>query len=147
MSFLVEYKEFWSIVFFVVGLILMILEMGIPTNFQLFAFGMGFLGLSVMTFFGINVLIQVFVFAIIVIATISIAHIFTSKTTVGSKDFSPYDLIGKKGKVVKIENDKVIVKVEGEEWLAESDDMLKTGDKIIVSGVKGVKVIVSKMEI
>lgn len=144
MSFLIEYKEFWSIIFLIVGLLLMILEMGIPTNFYLFAFGVGFIGLSAMTFFGINMLIQVFVFTIIVIATISIAQIFTKKTTRGSKDFSPYDLIGKRGKVVRIENDKVIVKVEGEEWLAESDEILKIGDKVIVSGIKGVKVIVFK---
>ncbi len=140
-----ENKEFWSIIFLVVGAILVVLEFGLPTNFEIFAFGLGFMAMSLMTYIGINLLLQVLIFALIVSIVIFTSYKFARKSTEGSEDFSPGYIIGKIGKVIMIENDKVIVKVNGEEWLAESDEPLSVGDKVVVVDIKGVKVIVDKV--
>lgn len=137
-------NEFWSIVFLIVGTVLIILEFGLPTNFEMFAFGLGFYTLSALTFFGVNIWIQILCFTLVVGLTIFIAYKFVRKSTESAQDFSPFALKGKEGKVVLIENDKVIVKVDGEEWLAESKDILEVGDAVIVVDIKGVKLIVEK---
>ncbi len=115
-----------------------------PTNFELFAFGIGFFTLAALTYFGVNFLIQILAFAFVVSITIFVAYKFTKRTTANSKDFSPFSLVGKEGKVVLVEGDKVIVRVEGEDWLAESEEILSVGDRIVVLEVLGNKVKVKR---
>ena len=57
-------------------------------------------------------------------------------------------VIGKKGEVTKkIESDKYgEVKVFGNTWTATSNTAIAVGEKVIVTGIEGVKLIVKKEE-
>jgi|GEM_PF-1067277 len=133
-------SEVWAIIFFIIGAVLVFLEFNLPTNFELFAFGVGFFSMSALTYLGVNLWIQILVFTLIVSSTIFLAYKFTKKTTQGVKDFSPFSIVGKEGSVVLVEGDKVIVRVEGEDWLAECEEELRVGDKVVVLEVLGNKI-------
>ena len=49
-------------------------------------------------------------------------------------------VVGKEGRVVFVEGDKVVVRVEGEDWLAEGEGEFKVGDKVVVLEVLGNKI-------
>ncbi len=137
-------SEFWAIIFSIIGAVLVFLEFSLPTNFELFAFGLGFFSMAALTYLGVNLWIQILVFTLIVSSTIFLAYKFTKRTTQGVKDFSPFSIVGKEGRVVLAEGDKIIVRVDGEDWLAECEEDLKVGDKILVLEVLGNKIKVKR---
>jgi membrane protein implicated in regulation of membrane protease activity len=79
-------------------------------------------------------------FIFVVSLTIFLSYKFARKTTEGAKDFSPISVVGKEGRVVLVEGDKVVVRVEGEDWLAEGEGEFKVGDKVVVLEVLGNKI-------
>jgi regulator of protease activity HflC (stomatin/prohibitin superfamily) len=48
-------------------------------------------------------------------------------------------VVGKEGRVVLVEGDKVVVRVEGKDWLAEGEGEFKVGDKVVVLEILGNK--------
>lgn len=56
-----------------------------------------------------------------------------------------FELKGKRGKVVKIGKENYIVELEGDRWIALSDDELKIDDTVEVVDVDGVKLIVRRV--
>ncbi|ASI98678.1 NfeD family protein [Thermococcus celer] len=56
-----------------------------------------------------------------------------------------FELKGKRGKVVKIGRENYIVELEGDRWIALSDDELKIDDTVEVVDVDGVKLIVRRV--
>jgi len=137
-------NEFWAIFFLLLGAFLMFLEFVLPANFVLFAFGLGFLAMAGLTYLKAHLLIQVLAFAIVVSMTVFLAYKFSKRSTEGVKDFSPLSVVGKEGKVVLIEGDKLIVRVDGEDWLAEGEGDLKLGDVVVVLEVLGNKLRVKR---
>jgi hypothetical protein len=69
-----------------------------------------------------------------------LSYKFVRKTTEGAKEFSPTSVVGKEGRVVLVDGDKVVVRVEGEDWLAEGEGEFKVGDKVVVLEVLGNKI-------
>jgi membrane protein implicated in regulation of membrane protease activity len=128
------------IFFLIIGAVCIFLELYLPTNFELFAIGLGFFTLAGLTYLRVNFLIQVLAFVFVVSLTIFLVRKFSMRKMEGSKDFTPISVVGKEGRVILVEGDKVVVRVEGEDWLAESEDELKVGDKVVVLEVLGNKI-------
>ncbi|NJF25672.1 NfeD family protein [Thermococcus sp. Bubb.Bath] len=55
-----------------------------------------------------------------------------------------FDPVGKRGRVVKVAEDHYLVELEGDKWIALSDEKLEVGDTVEVVKVDGVKLIVRK---
>jgi membrane protein implicated in regulation of membrane protease activity len=133
-------SEVWTIIFLITGAVLLFLEFVLPTNLELFAFGLGFFTLAGLTYLGVNLWVQILAFIFVVSMTIFLSYKFVRKTTEGAKEFSPISVVGKEGRVVLVEGDKVVVRVEGEDWLAEGEGEFKVGDKVVVLEVLGNKI-------
>jgi membrane protein implicated in regulation of membrane protease activity len=128
------------IFFLIIGAVFIFLELYLPTNLELFAIGLGFFTLAGLTYLRVNFLIQVLAFIFVVSLTIFLVRKFSMRKMEGSKDFTPLSLVGKEGRVVLVEGDKVVVRVEGEDWLAEGEGEFKVGDKVVVLEVLGNKI-------
>ena len=137
-------SEVWAIIFLLTGAVLIILEFITPTNLLFFAFGLGFFTLAVLTYLGVSWLFQILTFIFVVSLTIFLSYKFARKTTEGAKEFSPISVVGKEGRVVLVEGDKVVVRVEGEDWLAEGEGEFKVGDKVVVLEILGNKLRVKR---
>ncbi len=133
-------SEVWAIIFLLTGAVLIFLEFITPTNSVLFAFGLGFFTLAGLTYVGVSLWVQILAFIFVVSLTIFLSYKFARKTTEGAKEFSPTSVVGKEGRVVLVEGDKVVVRVEGEDWLAEGEGEFKVGDKVVVLEVLGNKI-------
>lgn len=57
-----------------------------------------------------------------------------------------FELKGKRGTVVEIGKEHYLVELEGDKWIALSNEPLKIGDRVIVEDVDGVKLIVKKAD-
>ncbi|BAW31053.1 conserved hypothetical protein [Methanothermobacter sp. MT-2] len=53
-------------------------------------------------------------------------------------------LIGQTATVMEDFEEEGLIKVDGETWRAKSQDKIKKGDKVIIKGIDGVKLIVEK---
>jgi len=138
-------RELLSLLFLIVSAFFIVSELGLPTNFELFAIGVGFLSLSVMTYYGVPWIVQLVVFVAVVSVIIFVAYRFSNREEgPPPTEFTPLALKGKVGKVVGRDETGYIVKVDGEEWRAESTDPLDVGDEVIVLDVVGVRLKVQK---
>lgn len=59
---------------------------------------------------------------------------------------TPETIVGKKGIVVKTDNHQYRVDVQGDNWLARSDDKLVLNDQVKVTAINGVTLTVEKVE-
>ncbi|WAW15507.1 NfeD family protein [Peptostreptococcus equinus] len=120
-------------------------------------FSIGAVAAIITSYFTDNILIQLFVFAIVsgvflYFATKKLIKIDRDKNNThwAGIDTNADAFIGKKGYVVKTISPKEfgIVKVKGEEWTAVSLDQeqtIESDQEIIVRGIQGVKLIVEKV--
>ena len=100
-------------------------------------------------YFTDNVLIQMIVFIVVSLVALLITKPLVKKFK--KVDFVPTNsdrVIGKVGEVTKkITSDEYgEVKVFGTVWTAFSDDVWDVGDKVIITNIEGVKLIVKKEE-
>nr|2EXD_A Chain A, nfeD short homolog [Pyrococcus horikoshii OT3] len=65
-------------------------------------------------------------------------------TDIGGGKYT-FELKGKVGKVVKIAEDHYLVEVEGDKWIAYSDEKLSLGDRVMVVDVDGLKLKVKRI--
>ncbi len=133
----------WVHILTIAGFASMILEIFIPLHFGFIGIGMGFLSAALMTYFGISPWIQVPIATAIGLATIY----FLRKAFKPNEgiDFTPDKIIGKTGLVKKVINGKVLVIVDGEEWMAYNDSLLRPGDRVQVIAVEGVHLKIKKL--
>ena len=139
------------LIFIAAGLFLVILELilGIDTGLDLVFIGSAFVLGGLITF-----ALRSWVWTAIISGIICLLYVFigrryihrriaikTAKTNIDT-------IIGKTGAVRQdITPDKDgLVKVGYEEWRARSDDMIKEGEEITVTGVQGVTLLVKKTE-
>lgn len=135
-------NNFWL---FVLGLAAIVLELffGVATGFDLVVIGSIFLLAS-----GVGMLTGSFVIALITISVLSALYIFFGRTFIKNKlsivtTATNVDaLIGKKAVVIKeIHPNKTgQVKVEGEIWRAESENLRSIGAEVSIVSVSGVTV-------
>ncbi len=131
--------------FLLTAAVFVILEMGLPTNFEMFAIGMGFVSLAIMTYMGVPVVVQVVVFTLVVFSIVVIAYRFSRREDGPPPEaFTPEALKGKTARVVSVDERGYVVKVNGEEWRAESEDVLSVGEEVVVLDVVGVRLKVKR---
>lgn len=134
----------WLIAF----LVFLAIEM-ITINLVSIWFAIGAIVSMSVAYFTNNVLIQMIVFIVVSLVTLLITKPLVKKFK--KVDFVPTNsdrVIGKVGEVTKrITPDEYgEVKVFGTLWTAFSDDVLNVGDKVIITNIEGVKLIVKKEE-
>ena len=134
----------WLIAF----LVFLTIEM-ITINLVSIWFAIGAIVSMGLAYFTNNVLIQMIVFIVVSLVTLLITKPLVKKFK--KVDFVPTNsdrVIGKVGEVTKrITPDEYgEVKVFGTLWTDFSDDVLNVGDKVIITNIEGVKLIVKKEE-
>ena len=134
----------WLIAF----LVFLTIEM-ITINLVSIWFAIGAIVSMGLAYFTNNVLIQMIVFIVVSLVTLLITKPLVKKFK--KVDFVPTNsdrVIGKVGEVTKIitPDEYGEVKVYGTVWTAFSDDVLNVGDKVIITNIEGVKLIVKKEE-
>ena len=134
----------WLIAF----LVFLAIEM-ITINLVSIWFAIGAIVSMGLAYFTNNVLIQMIVFIVVSLVTLLITKPLVKKFK--KVDFVPTNsdrVIGKVGEVTKIitPDEYGEVKVYGTVWTAFSDDVLNVGDKVIITNIEGVKLIVKKEE-
>ena len=134
----------WLIAF----LVFLTIEM-ITINLVSIWFAIGAIVSMSVAYFTNNVLIQMIVFIVVSLVTLLITKPLVKKFK--KVDFVPTNsdrVIGKVGEVTKIitPDEYGEVKVYGTVWTAFSDDVLNVGDKVIITNIEGVKLIVKKEE-
>ncbi|ACS33011.1 Nodulation efficiency protein D related protein (nefD) [Thermococcus gammatolerans EJ3] len=131
----------------ILGLLIILLDMMVTAFIT--PIGVTFAVLGLLLGFGMN-FTESFVISLIaaVISYILIGrYIRRDVEDVGRKERKyTFDLVGKRGKVVKVAEDHYLVELEGDRWIAFSDDELQAGDVVEVKAVDGVKLIVKKAE-
>ena len=142
----------WAWLFFIgAGLVLIILELflGIDTGLDLVFIGTAFVLGGLITF-----AMQSWVWTAIVSGVICIIYVFLGrryihrKTAIKAEKTNIDTITGKTGIVEQdIEPDKAgMVKVGYEKWHATSEESIKAGEEITVTGISGVTVNVKKTE-
>ncbi len=132
----------WVYILTIAGILSMILEIFIPLHFGFIGIGMGFLSAALMTYLGISPWIQVPIATAIGLITIYILRKLIKPDE--GVEFTPETIVGKTGYVKKIINGKVVVVVDGEEWMAYNDSLVQPGDKVKVVGIEGVHLKIKK---
>ncbi|WP_294375274.1 NfeD family protein [uncultured Clostridium sp.] len=99
---------------------------------------------------GMNITIQVIVFAIVNIISISVGYPYLKKKM--KKGFVRTPLMEEKyiGEIFEAKkeiNDKAMIKVGGEYWTAiNKGKKIKTGDKFKIIGIEGIKLLIEKLK-
>lgn len=139
-------KNYWLIIG---GILLIIIEviLGAATGFDLLLIGVIFIVSGLL-----GMIIKSFTFSLISIIVLSFFYLIFGrrfvhkKLSIETKSTNVDGLMGKKGLVLKeIGFHKAgQVKVDGEIWRAESDQDIKINTEIIIKGVSGVTLKVTK---
>ncbi|MCP5465286.1 MAG: NfeD family protein [Thermotogae bacterium] len=123
----------WGI-WIILGIVFAVVELLTPTFF-FFWFSVGSVITAVLSVFVESSIINTFVFLFISFVLWLLTRKFTKKIYKHSSDRNTfeYDLNNREGIVTEVEeNNKYIVKVLGEEWLAVSEEKLIKNDYITV---------------
>ncbi|MBP1910858.1 NfeD family protein [Thermococcus stetteri] len=135
-----------SIFLLILGLLIILLDMMVTAFIT--PIGVTFAVLGILLGFGWN-FTESFVVALIfgVLAYILVGrYIRKDVVDIGEKEKKyTFELVGKRGRVVKVAEDHYLVELEGDKWIALSDEELKVGDTVEVIKVDGVKLIVKKV--
>lgn len=103
--------------------------------------------LSILVLTGIVDIVVALSFGIIITAIIVALTIVAMKPQITKPKTGPEALIGKEGEVKEVKSkSEVIVLVNGEYWLAGSQDSVVEGDKVIIVGIEGLKLKVKKID-
>ncbi|MDK2869892.1 MAG: hypothetical protein PWP39_1127 [Pyrococcus sp.] len=129
----------------ILGLLIILLDMMVSAFIT--PIGIAFVVLGLLQLFNVNFYLS-FVLSLIsaVISYMVFARIIKKETRDMGKGKYTFDLKGKEGKVVRISEDHYLVEVDGDTWIAYSEENLKPGDKVVVEDVDGLKLKVRKIK-
>ncbi|MBD3168348.1 MAG: NfeD family protein [candidate division Zixibacteria bacterium] len=137
----------------IIGILLIIVEI-FTAGFLIINFGIGAIGAGIAAMLGLGIKTQIAVFAVVslvlFIVSRKLASRYLSKDRPGSKT-NVDALVGKIGVVtvmIRGTTTRGGVKVSGEDWSAigELEEDIKVGDRVVVTGIDGNKLIVKKTE-
>lgn len=134
--------EFWIII-----IILAILIELATTSFFSLSIAIGAIGSTIMNYYNYSPSIQIIVFitisVICIILTRPLAKILNKKS---KRKSNTERFIGKEATVIETINSKTPGKIiiDGETWLAVSDTEITKNNKVLITGISGVKLIVKK---
>ena len=132
----------------VIAALLFIVEMISPTVFFFACFGLGAVFAAVTTVFGLMWLNWTVFFIVSLSAIIFSRPLVNKLMKTPSRPANVDALINQEAVVLEeIKPTKFgRVKIEGEEWLAESSEEIQKGSKVKIIEVKGVRLIVKKID-
>ncbi|HIE34375.1 MAG TPA: NfeD family protein [Candidatus Altiarchaeales archaeon] len=119
-------------------------------GFFLLWFGIGALFSAIIAFFGItDNVTQWVVFLIVSSVLVLLTRRFAKKITKKPPREAAVDaLVGKEAKVIEtidLDNDTGRIKIKGDEWRAEADEVIPEGEKVQIIRIEGTHVIVKKL--
>jgi len=112
-------------------------------------FAIGALGAFIVSYFINNISLQVTFFALITLLSLVLTRPLVKKWLKIIPEKTNLDAaIGKTALVIKqIDiNEFGRVKVNGKEWTAKAEELIKEGERVKILGIEGVKLIVKKKE-
>ncbi|MEA1971810.1 MAG: NfeD family protein [Candidatus Cloacimonadota bacterium] len=139
--------ELW-VLWIIVGIIFMIIEIFTP-GFYFMSIGAAAILTGLAGFFVNNQLFQIILFIVLCFLFFVFLRKFALQFFLKvNTETNVMALVGKKAKVTKqiSEDERGYVKIEGEEWVAISNnnELLEVGDKVKVIKIDGTKVVVQK---
>jgi membrane protein implicated in regulation of membrane protease activity len=135
-----------SVLWMSMGVVLILLELALPTNFILLCFGVGCLGGGVVAFLGGPLWLQVGIALSVTASALLVSRRVLHRQESQSREFGTMGLIGQTGWVIETVRGSQggLVKVEGETWRAVTAPTLEIapGTAVRVTGVEGNKLVV-----
>ncbi|ASJ16083.1 Nodulation efficiency protein D-like protein (nefD) [Thermococcus chitonophagus] len=133
----------FPILLLILGLLIILLDMMVAAFIT--PIGIAFAVLGLLLMFGINFYVSFVVSLISAVVSYMLFARFIKKETrdLGREKYT-FELKGKVGKVVKVAQDHYLVELEGDTWIAYSDENLSVGDEVEVIDVDGLKLKVRK---
>ena len=128
----------------VIFIIIEALTMGLTTIW----FAGGALAAALSTLFGANLIAQIVIFLVVSIALIYLTKPLRIKLKIGKEKTNVDAIVGKTGFVIETISPAAFgqVKVDGVMWTAKAEDsnsVIDAGAEVTVTGVEGVKLIVT----
>ena len=126
--------------------ILFVLFELITNTFVLIWFGVASLVAAILNYLGFDLNIQVISFIVIAIVLVLSTRRFANRIyPENEKKVMADRLIGKNAEVFKkVDKNTFLVRVEGEEWSAHSNDPIEVGDIVKVVGINSIILIIEK---
>ncbi len=120
----------------------------ITTAFVLVWFAVGSIVAAILNYLGFDVYVQFIAFFIVSLMLILSTRKFADRITPEpSKKTTADRLIGKHGKIIrKLDDNKYIVNVNGEEWSANGEGDMDVDDKVEILGIDSIKLIIKKID-
>ncbi len=129
-------QEIVAFIFLGVGALLILLEFGFPTQFDLFALGAGSFLTGLLLLLGLPLSISVLSGLALAFIVVLASRRWLRRIPTENR-FTPEGLVGLEGEVIHVEGKKFVVRVQGEDWLAIPDRPLRVGDRVRVVAVEG----------
>lgn len=148
---MIEFLNLWTCtIFIILGLLLILLELfvGVETGFDLVMLGLALILSGAITYTSDSYVLCVVLACILCTSYIVFGrkHI-KAKMKATLKKTNIDSIVNKTGSVIKDIDKEIggIVKIGNEEWKAESEGNIKKGESVSVTKVKGVTLIVEKI--
>lgn len=140
-----------SFVFVIVGLFLILLELGVgvETGLDMVFIGSALIIGGLASWVSHSWLVAVIVTCAICVAYVALGRRYIHRRMLIKKEQTNIDaIIGRRGIVLKsiTKNVDGLVKIGNERWRARAEENIKKGDEIIVNGISGVTLIVEKFK-
>lgn len=138
------------LIFVVVGLLLALSELmlGVQTGYDLAIIGSAFVLGGLVTWPFHSWIVTLIVTSVICVAYVALGRRYVHRLTlVGTARTNVDAVIGRNGIVLRriAKNNDGLVRVGNEQWRAMSEEDINEGDEIVVTGLKGVTLIVNKV--
>lgn len=140
--------KLWAL-WFIAGLIFLIVEMLVPSAFFFTCFGLGAVAAGVAAFFGCPPLGLWAVFIAVSLLLVLFARpIMKPLMKQGARRSNVDELIGKEAMVTReiAPHAPGLVRIGGETWKAESSDVVAAGERVRIARVEGTKLHVVRKE-
>jgi membrane protein implicated in regulation of membrane protease activity len=144
------FSDLWLwLIFAAVGLLMVLLELivGVETGLDLVFLGSAFILGGLVTWPFNSWVLTVIITSVICAVYVALGRRYVHRWKASGKSKTNIDvIIGKTGIVLKdiARNIDGLAKVGNERWRARSEEDIKEGDEIVVTGVRGVTLIVEK---
>ena len=134
-------------IWILIAITFIILEL-ITTSFFLVWFGISSIIAAVLNYLGFDIYVQFTAFILISVVLILSTRKFANKITPeNTKKTTAERLIGKDAKVLrKIDENTFVVNVAGEEWSAQSNNLIEVNEIVKVVGINSIILIVEKID-
>lgn len=132
----------------IIAAICLIGEM-LTTGFFLMWFGVGAVTAAILNYLGFDSTVQFTAFVMVSLILVAVSRPFAARITgEPSKKAVSDRLIGREAVAIEpISPESTgLVKVEGETWRAKSSDKISEGERVRVTSVEGVKLVVEKFK-